>query len=148
VAATFPASIVTPESTVLDKEVEAVMVRTVEGEATFLAGHTWLVGALVPGPVRFQLEDGTEQRVAVHGGFVQVDGNVTVLAPVAELAEDIDVPRARAAAEVAEARVAELSAGRGGAGGGTDEEGSSDRDLVEAQDALRRAQVRLEVAGD
>jgi F-type H+-transporting ATPase subunit epsilon len=140
---TFPASIVTPESTVLEAEVEAVMVRTVDGEATFLAGHTWLVGALVPGLVRFQAEDGTVTRAAVHGGFVQVDGSVTVLAPVAELADDIDVGRARAAEEAAQARLAEL--GAAGRSGG-EEEGGVDREAQTVQDALRRAELRLEVA--
>jgi F-type H+-transporting ATPase subunit epsilon len=141
--ATFPATIVTPESIVLDQEVEAVLVRTVDGEATFLAGHTRLVGALVDGVVRFQHEDGTEQRVAVHGGFVQVDGHVTVLTPLAELAETIDPNRARLALETAEAACNELrNSGRGG-----DDDGP-DGEMADALAALRRAQVRLEVAGD
>ena len=52
----------------------------------------------------------------MHGGFVQVEGDaVTVLAPVAELAEDIDVERARRALEAAEQRIAELGGARVGA---------------------------------
>jgi F-type H+-transporting ATPase subunit epsilon len=77
----------------------------------------------------------------VHGGFVQVGGDdVTVLAPVAERAEEIDVGRARDAQERAEARLAELGAGRG------DEEASVVREQALVQEALTRAQVRLEVA--
>jgi len=99
---TFPSSLVTPERVVLEEEVAAVVLRTDVGDATFLAGHTPLIGAIVPGLVRFQREDGTEDRVAVHGGFVHVQGGgVTVLAPVAELEADIDVERARRAQEVA-----------------------------------------------
>lgn len=114
----FPASLVTPERVVLEVEVQAVFVRTEVGEAAFLPGHADLIGALVPGLVRFQHEDGTEERAAVHGGFVQVDpGHVVVLAPAAELASDIDTERARRALEHAQ-----------------DDE------------ARRRAEVRLEVA--
>jgi F-type H+-transporting ATPase subunit epsilon len=133
---TFPASLVTPERVLREGEVQAVFLRTDDGEAAFLPGHTPLVGALVPGLVRFQHEDGTEERFAVHGGFVQVEpGHVVVLAPIAERAQDIDVERARRAAEAAGTAGAAGSGDEGAAGGGADAE------------ALRRAQLRLEVAG-
>jgi F0F1-type ATP synthase epsilon subunit len=162
-----------------------VILRTREGDASFLAGHTPLVGTVEPGVIRVVRAEGDEERVAVHGGFVQVeqgvssaDGvgsggpggrpssggsagqaasgtRVTMLIGVAELAEEIDADRARAALERAEARVAELSGsggrhsgggsgsgGSGSGGGGEDEE--PDADLVEAEAALLRAQVRLE----
>jgi F-type H+-transporting ATPase subunit epsilon len=47
--------------------------------------------------VRIVQEGGEELHVAVHGGFLSVhkDGDVSVLAEQAELAEDIDVARAR-----------------------------------------------------
>ena len=139
---TFPSSLVTPEQVVFEEEVEAVLLRTDVGDATFLAGHTPLIGALVPGLVRFQREDGNVDRVAVHGGFVHVTHEgVTVLAPVAERAGDIDVDRARRALEGAEQRLAEA------AGRSTDDDATAVRQLAEAQAALLRAQVRLEVAG-
>jgi F-type H+-transporting ATPase subunit epsilon len=143
---TFTASLVTPERTLLDTEVQAVMLRTEEGEAAFLPGHADLIGALVPGLVRFQHEDGSEQCAAVHGGFVQVDGeHVVVLAPIAEMAEEIDVERARRALEEAERRLSELDAPSGAAA----EEGAGpeDRARVDAEDSRRRAEVRLEVTG-
>jgi F-type H+-transporting ATPase subunit epsilon len=144
--ATFPASVVTPERTLVQEDVQAVFLRTDDGEAAFLPGHTPLVGAIVPGLVRLQHEDGTEDRLAVHGGFVQVDtDHVVVLAPVAELASDIDVERARRALEEAERRVAETP-GAGSPGTGADND-LGRRELDDAQAALRRAQVRLEVAG-
>jgi len=140
-----PASLVTPESLLFEEEVQAVFVRTDVGEAAFLPGHTPLVGALVPGLVRFQREEGSEERAAVHGGFVQVEGTrVVVLAPVAELAGDIDVERARRALDAARAKVAEL-AGRAGSAGG--EPAPADVELMEAEAAQLRAEVRLEVAG-
>jgi len=142
--ATFPSSLVTPERVVLEEEVAAVMLRTALGDATYLAGHTPLVGAIVPGLVRFQHPDGTEERVAVHGGFVHVKPEgVTVLAPVAELEQDIDVERARHALAVAEHRVTDAS---GGSPGAAEDDPSGTRELAEAQAALLRAHVRLEVA--
>ncbi len=140
--ASFPARIVTPERILLEEEVAAVMLRTAEGDATYLAGHTSLVGAVVPGLVRFEQEDGTVHRVAVHGGFVQVEGDgVVVLAPEAELAAEIDAARAQLALETAENRLAALGAA------GVSEGERGDAELTEAQAAKRRAEVRLEVAG-
>jgi F-type H+-transporting ATPase subunit epsilon len=142
--ATFASSVVTPERILVEREVEAVMLRTVDGEITFLAGHSPLIGVVQPGLLRLQSEDGSVQRVAVHGGFVEVDERgVTVLAPIAELAEEIDVERARQSLQVAEQRLAELhSTGRGSA-----EEGERvDREVAAAEDDKRRAEVRVEVA--
>ncbi len=157
--ATFPLSVVTPERVLLEEEMQAVFLRTELGEAAFLAGHAPLVASVVPGVVRLQREDGTEERVAVHGGFVQVDGaKVVLLAPVAELASEVDVDRARRALEAAMIAVGgSASASTGGSTGGSaggsaagssagssptgeptwDEAGSA---------ALRRAQVRLDAA--
>ena len=143
--ATFPSSLVTPERVVLEEEVAAVMLRTAAGDATYLAGHTPLIGAIVPGLVRFEHADGTVDRVAVHGGFVHVKPEgVTVLAPVAEREQDIDVERARRSLAGAEQKVADAAARTPGSG---DDDLSEGRELVEAQSALLRAQVRLEVAG-
>ncbi|MGO9149355.1 MAG: FoF1 ATP synthase subunit delta/epsilon [Acidimicrobiales bacterium] len=69
-----------------------------------------------------------EVRAALHGGFVKVaDNKVSIVAGVAELAEEIDVDRAQRALEAAEGR---LSAG----------------DVAEAEAALARARVRIEAA--
>lgn len=146
--ASFPASLVTPERVVLDGEVQAVMVRTEVGDATFLAGHTDLIGALVPGLVRFEHEDGSVERTAVHGGFVMVeDGKVTLLAPVAELAQEIDVERARRALEEAEQALAALGSPGGSPSGADAAEGeATDPAATEAAQARRRAEVRIEVA--
>ncbi len=131
-----PTTVVTPERVLFEGDVEAVNLRTADGEAAFLPGHTPLIGSVVPGPVRLDLADGEHLRLAVHGGFVHVEPDrVELLAPVAELAGDIDVDRARRAAEAAEAKLAELR--------GAEE---ADPEVVEASAALRRAQVRIEVA--
>jgi F-type H+-transporting ATPase subunit epsilon len=157
----FTISLVTPERVLVTGLASEVILRTAEGDVTFLAGHTPLVGTVEPGVVRVVRDEGEDDRVAVHGGFVQVeqgvvgdDGEpiasgtrVTLLIGVAELSGEIDVERARIALEAAEARVAELggTAGRAaGSGSGTGEDEQPDADLVEAEAELLRAQVRLE----
>jgi F-type H+-transporting ATPase subunit epsilon len=145
----FPARLVTLEAVVFEEDVEAVILRTGLGDATFLAGHAPLVGSVEPGLVRFVRSEGSEQRVAAHGGFIQVesDGRVTVLPPTAELAEDIDVERARTSLEAADTRLAELAAvGRTPEKSG-DEVTNVDVELEETESAKRRAEVRIEVAG-
>lgn len=102
--ATMHVELVSIEAPIWSGEAKAVFARTVEGELGILPGHTPLLGALEPGfAVRIDPEDGESIRVAVHGGFLSVrkDG-VSVLAEQAELAEDIDVSRARQALDRAE----------------------------------------------
>ena len=158
--AQFQINLVTPERILLTGTATEVMLRTGDGDATFLAGHTPLVGSVQPGVVRVVRPDGDVVRVAVHGGFTQVEmdvpqeggdgaegatgSRVTVLAGVAELAEEIDADRARVALEAAEARLAEL--GSAATGRAPAEGEPADPELVEAEAALRRAQVRLEAA--
>ena len=98
-ANTMPVELVSVERPIWSGEATAVFARTTEGEIGILPGHSPLLGALAPGwLVRIQQADGVEQRIAVHGGFLSVrsDG-VSVLAEVAESAEEIDVARAREA---------------------------------------------------
>jgi len=178
----FRMELVTPERVLFLGAATQVVLRTADGDLTFLNGHTPLVGSVLPGVVRITDAEGAEIRAAVHGGFVQVEKvsasgasstpvptaepggaldtpspgpgvgtRVSLLAGVAELAGDIDVERARLAAERAEALVAELaSSGRSASagGGGTDEPGAGGGEgapeLVEAEAALERARVRLE----
>ena len=117
-----------------------------------LDGHTPLVGDVVPGLVTGRARGRRRRSLAVHGGFVQVDTSpgaaeglaegdgplpglstrVTVLAGVAELSSEIDVPRAEPAGEAASQRVADLRPGRGRRRRGADEALA----LAEAEGAL------------
>jgi F-type H+-transporting ATPase subunit epsilon len=151
-------NLVTPERVLLEGRATEVMLRTAAGDLTFLPGHTPLVGTIEPGVVRVAMEDGRIERIATHGGFAQVENEradddagtaggttVTLLVGIAELAEEIDTDRARVALEAAEARVTELGGGSARPQGGTPAEGEElDPELVEAEAALLRAQVRLE----
>ncbi len=122
--------LVSPERILYSGEAEMVICRTVDGgDVAFLADHAPFLGALEVRPVTVRTTQGDDVLAAVHGGFVHVRQNeVIVLSDVAELADDIDTERARRAKERAESR-------------------QGDMDEEEAEAALRRAEVRLEVAG-
>ena len=126
---TLHVEVVSPERILWTGEADRVLARTIGGgDIAFLTGHAPFVGALDIHPVRVHSEDGTEEHIAVHGGFVEVSNDrVTVLSDVAEVSSQIDEARARAAKERAEEALR----------GGDDEEAAA---------ALRRADVRLEVA--
>jgi len=83
-------SIVTPSRPLLDAEVEQVVAPGSEGEFGVLPGHAALLVRLKAGVVRWT-EAGRTRRAAISGGFAEVtQERVTVLAPVAELPEQID----------------------------------------------------------
>ena len=119
--------VVSPERILWTGEADRVIARTIGGgDIAFLTGHAPFVGALDIHTVRVHTETGEEEVIAVHGGFVEVSHDrVTVLSDVAEVSTQIDVERARAAAERAEA---ELRAGEN----------------EEAEAALQRATTRIE----
>jgi F-type H+-transporting ATPase subunit epsilon len=91
--------LVSVEARLWSGEATAVFARTIEGEIGILPRHAPLLAELAPGwIVRIQQENEPERRVAVHGGFLSVrpDG-VSILAEMAEIADEIDVARAREA---------------------------------------------------
>jgi F-type H+-transporting ATPase subunit epsilon len=95
--ATMQVELVSIEAALWSGEANAVFGRTVDGQIGILPGHIPLLAALEPGHmVRIDRTDGEPLRVAVHGGFLSVSkSGVSVLAEQAELADDIDVSRAR-----------------------------------------------------
>jgi F-type H+-transporting ATPase subunit epsilon len=101
---TLQVELVSPERILWSGEADMVVARTTEGDIAFLTGHAPFTGALGIGAVTIEEPGGEQTKIAVHGGFVEVSHNkVTVLSDVAELVGDIDVERARAALERAEA---------------------------------------------
>ena len=96
--------VVSPEKVLFSGDATQVITRTIEGgEIAFLPGHAAFLGALTQNHTRIYLADGSIQNLAVHLGFVEVGpDHVTILSDAAELEEDIDVVRARAAKARAE----------------------------------------------
>jgi F-type H+-transporting ATPase subunit epsilon len=113
--ATLTVEVLTPEAALWSGAASALVARSREGDFTVMAGHADLVGDVVPGVVRVATPEG-ELAFCVHGGVFQVataegDTRATVLAGVAERASEIDVARAAAAKERAEAALAADSRG-------------------------------------
>ena len=104
----FKVELVSPERIVFSGEATMVWPAPPEGDIAFLPGHVPFIGVLIgSGPVKIRLTDGTTMLVAVHGGFVEVSGDaVTILSDVAELKDQVDVPRAEDARRRAEAVLA------------------------------------------
>lgn len=127
--------LVTPEKLALKEELDFVAAPTTEGEIGILPRHAPLLAKLNAGPLR--LKKGEEVRVlAVTGGFLEVSENskVAIFAETAEFAEDIDIERARLAAERAKTHLKEPSADL------TAEE------LGKVEAALSRALLRIKIA--
>jgi F-type H+-transporting ATPase subunit epsilon len=99
--------LVSPEQVLYTGEAAMVVARTTSGgDIAFQENHAPFLGALANHPVELILEDGTRVKFAVHGGFVEVGNNrVIILSDVAELADQIDIDRARAALADAEEKL-------------------------------------------
>lgn len=125
--------IVTPAQLVFDEEVDEVTAPGAKGEFGVLPNHISFLTLLEPGEMSYK--QGANRRfLALGGGYAEVLDNVmTVLAPAAEFGAEIDIARARIARERAEQRLSELH--------------FEDKNFAAAEVALRRALVRLQVAG-
>jgi F-type H+-transporting ATPase subunit epsilon len=124
--------IVTPERALVTEQVDEVQLPGAEGYFGVLPGHTPLLASLHVGELWYRI--GAEKHyLSIAFGFVEVQPDrVTVLAQVAERAQDIDVGRAEAARKRAEERVARP--------------GMADVDFERARIAMMKSIVRLQVA--
>jgi len=108
-----------------------VIARTVDGDIGVLPGHSPVLALLSGGEVTVRTNDG-DVRAAVHAGFLSVaDDRVSVLAEVAELADEIDLARAKKALDAAVAGADNRAEDIGG---------------LRAAETLR-AETRIRVAG-
>lgn len=123
--------IVTAERVVYSDDVDIVVAPGIVGQLGILPSHAPLLTTLQPGELVVR-KDGEETAMFVSGGFLEVMQNrVTILADVAERAEEIDIARADAAKHRAEDRLREHP---------------PEIDLARAEAALRRSLVRLKIA--
>ncbi len=101
---TFSLSILAPERRLLQNErATSLVVTTVDGEIEILPGHANLVGILAPGRFVYQAEGQKAVTGVISSGFVNVEEeSVKVVAETIELAQEIDVNRAKAAQKKAE----------------------------------------------
>ena len=129
----FPLRVVSVERSLFEGDVEFMVANGEGGELGILAKHAPLMTSLKPGPLRIQeVIGGPEQVIFVGGGFLEVlPERVTVLADVAEHAEEISIERAEAARKRAQEKLA-----------GT----LTTAEEIEFQQALAMADARLQLA--
>jgi len=112
-AETIELEVVTPERPLVHEDVESVDVPGKAGYLGILPGHAALVGEMGTGVLHYAAA-GKRRGVAVSGGFLEVqEGHVRILADVAELAEEIDLNRAKAALAKAQQVLAQQAAAGG-----------------------------------
>jgi F-type H+-transporting ATPase subunit epsilon len=122
--------IVTPDRSLVHEEVDEVQLPGAEGHLGVLPGHTPLLSTLAVDELWYRIGEETH-FLAIAGGFAEVlPDRVTVLAQVAERAQDIDIGRAEAARQRAEERINK----------------NVDVDIERARIALLRSLVRSRVA--
>ena len=123
--------VVTPEKLLLSQEVDEVIAPGSEGEFGVLPGHCHFLSTLKIGELRYRVGD-TMNHMSVLWGFAEVTPQkVTILAEIAEKAEDIDVERAQAAVEKAQRRL---------------DVGGLPSELKEAQISLEKARLGRRIA--
>ncbi len=99
--------IVTPQRTLLSEEVDYVTIPGELGELGILPGHVSLLTNLNSGVLSYK-NSSKEKKIAVHFGYAEVcHDKITVLANIAELAEDIDPVAAKADQQKAESELME-----------------------------------------
>jgi F-type H+-transporting ATPase subunit epsilon len=102
---TFRLEFVTPDRALVTEDVDEVQLPGEEGFFGVLPGHAPLLASLAPGPMWYRKGSET-QHAYVGGGFAEVvPDRVSVLAPIAETADQIDRVRAEAAKRRAEERL-------------------------------------------
>ena len=123
--------IVTPDRALIREEVDEVEIPGADGYFGVLPGHTPLLALLGAGELWYR--QGQEKHYLLLAfGFAEVGPDqVTILAHVAEKAEEIDVARAEAAKQRAEERLARPMV---------------DMDAERARIALMKSLIRLQVS--
>ena len=97
--------VVTPEKQLLSQQVDEVIAPGSEGEFGVLPGHCYFLSTLRIGELRYRIGEHMH-HMAVLWGYAEVTPTrVTIMAEIAENAEDIDMNRAQAAVEQAEQRL-------------------------------------------
>jgi F-type H+-transporting ATPase subunit epsilon len=123
--------IVSADRSLVKEQVDEVQVPGADGYLGILPGHTPLLATLQVGTLWYR--QGHEKHyLAIAFGFVEVQPDrVTILAQIAEKADEIDLARAEAAKKRAEARLAAST---------------TDIDFERARIALLKSLIRLQVA--
>jgi F-type H+-transporting ATPase subunit epsilon len=123
--------IVSADRSLVSETVDEVQIPGADGYLGVLPGHTPLLTTLQVGQLWYRQGE-TKVYLAIAFGFAEIQPDrVTILAQIAEKADDIDLARAESAKKRAEERLAKPTV---------------DMDFERARIALLKALVRLNVA--
>lgn len=123
--------VVTPEKLLLGQQVDEVIAPGSEGDFGVLPGHCHFISTLRIGELRYRIGDETN-HMAILWGYAEVTPTkVTIMAEIAEKAEDIDIERAAAKVAEAERRL---------------QVGGLPSEVKEAQISLEKARLRKKIA--
>ena len=123
--------IVSADRSLVNETVDEVEIPGADGYFGVLPGHTPLLALLQVGELWYR-QGQTKHFLSIAFGFAEVLPNrVTILAQIAEKAEEIDLARAESAKKRAEERVVRLTV---------------DMDAERARIALLKSLIRLQVA--
>jgi len=123
--------IVTPDRSVVAEKVDEVEIPGAEGYFGVLPGHTPLLAMLQVGELWYRKGSETVYMSIAFGIAEVLPDRVTILAQLAERADEIDIARAEAAKRRAEERIAQPAA---------------EMDYERARIAMMKALIRLQVA--
>ncbi len=128
---TYLLEIVTPDKNFFEGEVEMAIIRTSEGDIGILKDHEPIVAPVTVGGIRIKI-DGEFRNAACSGGFLTVDSERTiVITDAAEWVTEIDVNRAKSAADRAAKRL---------------EENYDELDILRAKVSMERAMTRIRLS--
>ncbi len=118
--------IITPMKTILDEEVDSVILSTTEGEMGVLYDHEPVVVLLGYKTLSYT-QDEVKKYATTLGGFAEITKDrVVILTDASEFADQIDLERAKKAKERAEKRLVD-----------------SNMDHLRAEIALKKAIARI-----
>jgi len=125
--------VVTPQRMVFREEVDEVTAPGLEGEFGVLPGHIPFITTLKIGVIMYR-QGSVKRYMAVTWGFAEVlPDKVTILSESAQLADEIDIARAMAQKERAEAELRKM--------------GVADKDYWTVKASLDKAMTEVVVYG-
>lgn len=132
---TLVVNVVTPAGVIFNRDtVKLTVINTISGAVGIMANHQPIVSALKIDEVKIVNEDGSEEHIAVNGGFAEFSNNtLTIVAESAEMAANIDISRAEAAKQRAEGHISHAN------------EVHDTNELARAEIALARAVNRIKI---
>ena len=132
-ANTFKLEVITPDRIFYTGEAQMVELTTTEGDVGIYAEHIPMTAIVAPGILTITESKDSVKEASLLEGFIEImPDQITILAQSCEWPDEIDANRAEKAKERAERRLTS---------------GSKEVDMVRAELALKKALIRIDLAG-